>query len=338
MAARGNGGGESRVIAGMRGTACSLAVLLGMGALAAACSGSASSTPQTATTVPVPASVPRATVTGPVTGEMGIDLAGTTTFDLSSVGYEQSEYFLSGTASAYTSTSPLTSNGRWTVTPASTAEYKTRMVVYRPIDPARFDGTVIVEWLNVSGGVDAAAAWLTDHVQMIRSGTVYIGVSAQAAGIVGASGSLGASNGVAGGIKGADPARYGSLVHPGDSYSYSIFEQAGAAVHRDAAIDPRWTRAEAGTRPRRVAVRLSAGHLHRRAATPVTRGLRRLLRLQPRRIGCSPLPGAPIQHHPPTPTFIRTDLDVPGHVVRDRSRRARPRLPPCSTTSDAVHP
>ena len=35
----------------------------------------------------------------------------------------------------------------------------------------------------------------------------------------------------AGGIKQTDPARYGSLVHPGDSFSYSIFEQAGKAVH-----------------------------------------------------------------------------------------------------------
>jgi hypothetical protein len=54
------------------------------------------------------------------------------------------------------------------------------MVVYRPINPKRFSGTVIVEWLAVSGGVVAAAAWLTDPVQMIRSGAVHVGVSAQA--------------------------------------------------------------------------------------------------------------------------------------------------------------
>ena len=67
--------------------------------------------------------------------------------------------FLAGTATAYKSSSCLSSNGRWTVTPASTAAYKTRLVVYRPIDPKRFDGTVVVEWLNVSGGVDATARW-----------------------------------------------------------------------------------------------------------------------------------------------------------------------------------
>jgi Alpha/beta hydrolase domain len=152
-----------------------------------------------------PSDVPRAVVSGPVTGGKGIDLPGTTSFDLRRVGYEQSEYFLSGTADAYGSAKALTTNGRWAVATTSSAPYKTRVVVYRPIDPRRFDGTVVVEWLNVSGGVDAAAAWLTDHVQMIRSGMAYVGVSAQATGVEA--------------LKKADPARYGSLNQPGDSFS-----------------------------------------------------------------------------------------------------------------------
>ncbi len=262
-------------------------------------------------TVSVPASVPKATVTGPVSGGSGIDLEGTTSFDLSSVGYEQSEYFLAGTASAYTSAQPLTSNGRWNVTSASTAPYKTRMVVYRPINPKRFDGTVIVEWLNVSGGVDAAAAWLTDHVQMIRSGMVYVGISAQAAGIVGSTGSLGASNGQAGGIKGADPTRYGSLEHPGDSYSYSIFEQGGAAVRRDAAT------ILGGLEPKRI---LALGE-----SQSATRLVTYINALQPQSEGVyngyfvysrfgsgAPLSQSPQANiNPPTPTIIRTDLNVP---------------------------
>src|SRR5580658_5727454 len=52
-----------------------------------------------------------------------------TTFPLSQVGYEQSEYFISGTASSYTSPSPLATNGQWSVTPNSTAPYETRVVV-----------------------------------------------------------------------------------------------------------------------------------------------------------------------------------------------------------------
>ena len=290
---------------------CVVVALFGLGVGVAACGTSASSTQPTATVPAVPASVPQVAVTGPVTGGQGIDLPGTTSFDLGTVGYEQNEYFLSGTATAYTSASPLTSNGRWTVTPASTAPYKTRMVVYRPINPKRFDGTVIVEWLNVSGGVDAAAAWLTDHVQMIRSGMVYVGVSVQAAGIEGSSGSLGASAGEAGGIKGADPARYGSLNTPGDSYSYSMYEQAGAAIHRDAAT------VLAGLKPQRV-LALGESQSAFRLVTYIDA-------LQPQSQGVydgyfvysrggsgaalSQAPQAAIT--PPTPTIIRTDLHVP---------------------------
>ncbi len=260
---------------------------------------------------PVPASVPDATVTGPVTGGTGIDLPGTTSFNLKSVGYEQSEYFLSGTATAFTSALPLTSNGRWKVAAASTAPYKTRMVVYRPINPKRFDGTVIVEWLNVSGGVDAAAAWLTDHVQMIRSGMVYVGVSAQAVGIVGEAGSLGAGAGQAGGIKGADPARYGSLEHPGDSYSYSIFEQAGAAIWRHAAT------VLGGLRPKRVIAlgeSQSAFYLvtYIDALQPRSPGVYDGYFVYSRGGSGAALSQAPEANiAPPTPTFIRTDLHVP---------------------------
>lgn len=168
----------------------------------------------------VPSRVPHVAVTGPVQPSSAIDLPGTTSFNLREVGYEQSEYFLSGTASSYTSASPLKSDGRWAVTTAQTAPYKTRIVVYRPINPKRFDGTVVAEWLNVSGGVDAGAAWLTDHVQMIRSGMVYVGVSAQSIGVDG--------------IEKSDPARYGSLDHPGDAFSYSIYQQAGAAIRSNA--------------------------------------------------------------------------------------------------------
>jgi len=259
----------------------------------------------------VPADVPRATVTGPVTGGKGIDLAGTTSFDLRSVGYEQSEYFLSGTASAYTSASPLTSNGRWSVTAASTAPYTTRMVVYRPIDPKRFDGTVIVEWLNVSGGVDAAAAWLTGHVQMIRSGMAYVGISAQAAGIVGAAGSLGAAGGQAGGIKGADPARYASLEHPGDSYSYSIFEQGGAAVRRDAA------KVLGGLEPKKVVAlgeSQSAGRMvtYFDALQPLSRGVFDGYFVYSRFASGAPLSQAPQPAvNLPSTVLIRTDLGAP---------------------------
>jgi hypothetical protein len=173
------------------------------------------------------------TVTGPVTGGNGaIVLPGTTTFNLSSVGYTQSEFFLSGNASYYAPTAPLGSDGRWQVAPVSTAPYTTRIVVYRPANPARFNGTVIVEWLNVSAGIDAAPDWIYAHNELIRDGFAYVGVSAQAAGVTA--------------VKAADPVRYAPLAHPGDSYAYDIFSQAGQAVRDSAA------KILGGLRPRKV--------------------------------------------------------------------------------------
>jgi hypothetical protein len=131
--------------------------------------------------VPVARVVPSAAdpvVTGPVTGGNGaIVLPGTTQFDLRGVGYTPSEFFLSGTAASYLPAAPLGPDGKWRVKPATAAPYTTRMVVYRPAGPRRFNGTVVVEWLNVSGGVDAAPEWLYTHNELIRDGFAWVGVS-----------------------------------------------------------------------------------------------------------------------------------------------------------------
>ena len=182
-----------------------------------------------------PTGVPTPTVTGPVTGGNGITLI-STTFDLATVGYSAQEYFLSGTARAFTSRQPLTADGRWQVQVGASAPYKTRIVVYRPANPRRFDGTVVVEWLNVSAGADTAPDWVGAHTSLIRDGAAYIGVSAQATGVQGARTEVGPL--AAGGLTSADPARYGSLTHPGDSYSYDIFSQAGLVARGHQHPDP----------------------------------------------------------------------------------------------------
>ena len=128
------------------------------------------------------AQVPTPTVDGPITSP-GSAFVASTSFDLGQVGYRQEEYFLSGTATAYTSAAPLTSDGAWSVTPGDTAGYKTRILVNRPIDPKKFNGTVVVEWLNVSGGLDAAPDWIARAHEIIRDGCAWVGVSAQNVGV-----------------------------------------------------------------------------------------------------------------------------------------------------------
>lgn len=167
-------------------------------------------------------------------------------YNLASLGYVEHEYFLSGQAASYRAIGAEGADGRWQAAANGTAPYKTRIVVVRPADPARFNGTVLVEWLNVSGAGDSAPEWAIAHRELLRRGYAYVGVSAQQAGVEGSGGLAGLGGG--GPLKVVDPARYGSLSHPGDQYSFDMFSQAGRAV-RDAGV-------LAGLRPQRV---LAAG-------------------------------------------------------------------------------
>ena len=121
------------------------------------------------------------------------------------------------------------------MTPGETAAYKTRVLVYRPTSRKKFNGTVIVEWLNVSGGLDASPDWTSAHTELIRDGFAWMGVSAQYAGVEGGGGII---NIVSLPLKTVNPARYGSLVHPGDSFSYDIFSQAGQAIRHPMGTNP----------------------------------------------------------------------------------------------------
>jgi len=152
-------------------------------------------------------------------------------YDEGDVGYRETEYFISGTAKSYISTEVLGSDGVWPIEGADAAPYKSRIVVDRPIDDADFNGTVVVEWFNVSGGLDASPDWNQMHTELTREGYVWVGVSAQFVGIEG-------GGPIAIPLKGVDAERYGSLHHPGDSFSYDIFSQAAQAVRNPVGLDP----------------------------------------------------------------------------------------------------
>lgn len=139
-------------------------------------------------------------------------------YGLATLGYRADEYFVAGTASSYARR-------------ADTADYTTRIVVLRPIDEAAWNGTAIVEWLNVSGGIDAPAVWFMAHREIARAGYAYVVVSTQRVGIEGGPSLAGGMS-----LKAQDPQRYSALIHPGDTFAFDIFSQVGRAV-RAAAID-----------------------------------------------------------------------------------------------------
>lgn len=258
----------------------------------------------------VAASASLPTVTGPVTGGKGSpNLVGPTVSPES--GYVVEEFFISGDATAYTSATPLTSDGKWTVEPAGTAPYTTRLYVVRPADPEDFNGTVFVEWLNVSAGFDTAASWNMAHVGLLREGAAYVGVSAQSVGVQG-SGAATVTGGLpGGGLKGGDPERYGTLSHPSDSYSYDIFSQAGRAVRGQGPVKPL-----GDLKVERVIAMgesQSAGRMvtYIDAVHPVAKVYDGFI-VHSRFGNGAALSQAPLADIPtPNPTLIRTDVSVP---------------------------
>jgi hypothetical protein len=143
-------------------------------------------------------------------------------YDLATMGYQETEYSIEGVATSYELRGERGADGRWDAVPGATAPFRTRMVVRRPIDVARFSGTVVVEWHNVSAGIDAAPDWGFFHREICRAGHAWVGVSAQKVGIDGG-GFVESIH-----LKLLAPGRYAELEHPGDAWCFDIFTQAAA--------------------------------------------------------------------------------------------------------------
>lgn len=230
-----------------------LAAVLALALLASACSddeteaapatnagGTTSTAPRTSTTtLPDRPDWPSADLSEEITGGSGVFIAATSGTDLEAAGYVEREYVSSGTATAYSATGPLSGDGLWSFEPAGTAEYRTRVLVRRPESPDDFSGTVVVEWLNVSSGLDANPDWGSLAEELMRRGHAWVGVSAQRIGVEGGPVLVSApgAEGIAGkGLKGLDPERYGSLVHPGDGYSFDIYTQVATAIREGGSV------------------------------------------------------------------------------------------------------
>jgi Alpha/beta hydrolase domain len=156
----------------------------------------------------------------PVAGKPNLLLGA---FDIADIGYRADEFFVSGSAESYSPVGECLSDGAWKAVPSGSADYTTRMVVLTPTDAASFNGTMLVEWLNVSGGIDAPALWFMAHREVVRQGCAYVAVSAQQVGVEGGESLLGADMS----LKTLDPQRYASLNHPGDAFAFDIFSQIG---------------------------------------------------------------------------------------------------------------
>ncbi len=164
-------------------------------------------------------------VSGPVTGgTRGQPFAALTA---PIPGFVEEERFIAGSATAFTKAGAWGVDGRWSMTPGPTAQYRIRLLIRRPTNAARFNGVVVVEWLNVTAQSEGAADFMHMQEELVREGYAWVGVGAQAVGVNSATG-----------LKAWDPARYGSLIHPGDAYSYDIYSQAAQVIRHPPANNP----------------------------------------------------------------------------------------------------
>lgn len=168
------------------------------------------------------AEVPDATIIGPIETEPHPSLNAiysASAIELSANGYIEEEYFIEGTANRYTN--PEMENSA--VVDGGHA-YRTRLIVRRPEAADDFNGIVVVEWLNVTGGADKDIDWWQSGHHFVRNGYAFVAVSAQQEGIAT--------------LQRWSPERYGTLdvsrdgMVSRDALSYDIFSAVGRAINR----------------------------------------------------------------------------------------------------------
>ena len=176
------------------------------------------------------ASVATPTVTGPVKapvpiGDPSHDYPYSSTIDdLAKYSYVEEEFFVEGTANRYST--PAMTTG--TIVDSG-HPYKTRVMVRRPAASARFNGTVVVEWINVTPGHDLDIDWLQAHDYWMRTGYGWVGVSAQRVGVEA--------------LKVWNAKRYGTLdvtdhgTITNDDLSYDIFAQVAQAIRHPSSVN-----------------------------------------------------------------------------------------------------
>jgi len=149
-----------------------LASLLIAGGVAA--TGTANAVPPGFNLIPTPG------VVGPIPNEDFSSPTNNYTFfatdiALASHGYVEEEFYLKGIANAYNAPANTPATPPTTLASVVTPNipYKTRITVRRPVDPAKFNGTVLVEWFNVTDNFDGEYFWVQAQQDIVRQGYAY---------------------------------------------------------------------------------------------------------------------------------------------------------------------
>lgn len=152
-------------------------------------------------------------ISGPVRDGIHGWAYGTYFGDISKYDYIEEEYFLSGTALSCQPVGEPAGDGRWTIEMHSAEPYETRILVRRPVNADSFNGTVIVEWADMSNGYELT---YSEAQGIYENGFAYVAVTADQEG--------------ADSLREWDHERYGDLNIPDAGMAYDIFTQAAQAI------------------------------------------------------------------------------------------------------------
>lgn len=142
-------------------------------------------------------------------------------FNLTLAGYREEEFFIEGKAASYDT--PALADA---ILVSGAHNYRTSITVRRPSDPTKFNGIVLVEWVNVTAGYGIDVHWQKSREYLTREGYVHVGVQAQRVGVHQATT----------GLKDWSPTRYSTLdltdggTVTDDSLCYDVFSQAIQAL------------------------------------------------------------------------------------------------------------
>lgn len=158
-------------------------------------------------------------------------------WSVAKLGYSVSEYLVSGRSNLYKPVSmadsrdfpardnvrDLARHGSYTPTLKERAvPYTTRIVVYRPADPARFSGNVIFEVTHPQGG-GRLIVWRMLNGFFIAHGDAYVAVQHPL---------------TLGSLRDSDPARYGALRAADPTQLWGMLAQVGALVRSSSPQNP----------------------------------------------------------------------------------------------------
>ena len=178
--------------------------------------------------VSVASADPRAsvTVTQPPEDQGAPFVPGTRRVEDLRIPYVEEEYFVGGEATlfSYANDPPL---GPTDIVPIQQdVPYKTRLIVRRPEQVRRFNGTVVIEWWNSTAGFDTAPAWEPSAEYFAREGIIYVGVTNSTTSL----GFLTDGCRLFGVLPPACGSRYASLSLPENGLAYEMMSQIASLL------------------------------------------------------------------------------------------------------------